>query len=108
MRKSDKKLEKTIVSALTLACEQIKVCVDDFEWLTHDIDYQKFPDSLVITCVFSSTQAINLATQSGEIKLVAEIIRKKLQSIDIKLASPKPSIKLTTEAELAKHSHRWH
>jgi hypothetical protein len=108
MRKSDKKLEKSIVSALTLACEQIKDCVDDFIWLTHDVDYKNFPDSLVITCVFNSNQAIELAQSNGELNLLTSIINKQLEKLNIKIKTDKLSIKFATEAELAKESYRWH
>ncbi|MFT5282050.1 MAG: hypothetical protein ACI94Z_000877, partial [Yoonia sp.] len=45
MNKTVKKLEGNLVRALTSACEQAKVEVSGFEWLTHTTDYSNFPNS---------------------------------------------------------------
>ncbi|MGX5914785.1 hypothetical protein ACR0ST_08655 [Aliidiomarina sp. Khilg15.8] len=53
MRKSDKKTDNEIIRALTAVCEQAKDNVMGFRWLTHDVDYERFPESLRVTLVFS-------------------------------------------------------
>ncbi|WP_194756662.1 hypothetical protein [Aliidiomarina indica] len=55
MRKTDKKLDNQIVKALTGVCEASKNDVSGFDWLTHEVNYQRFPDSLVITLVFTES-----------------------------------------------------
>ncbi|ASG64815.1 hypothetical protein CEW91_00975 [Idiomarina piscisalsi] len=53
MRKSDKKLEREIIRELTRVCEAAKFDHEGFIWLTHEVDYQRFPQSLKITLVFN-------------------------------------------------------
>lgn len=55
MRKTDKKLERDIIRALTDVCEAAKTTHSGFEWLTHTVDYTKFPESLRVTLVFNGT-----------------------------------------------------
>lgn len=52
MRKTDKKIDKAIISALTEVCEEAKFEHPGFSWLTHEVDYQRFPSSLRVTLVF--------------------------------------------------------
>jgi hypothetical protein len=53
MRKTDKKTDQQIVRALTAVCESAKDDVEGFEWLTHEVDYQRFPESLQVTLAFA-------------------------------------------------------
>ncbi|RUO20128.1 hypothetical protein [Aliidiomarina haloalkalitolerans] len=53
MRKSDKKLENEIIRRLTDVCETMKPQLTGFVWLTHEVNYQRFPASLVVTLVFN-------------------------------------------------------
>lgn len=53
MRKSDQKIEKEIIRRLTEVCETMKPRLSGFEWLTHDVNYQRFPVSLLVTLVFN-------------------------------------------------------
>lgn len=48
MRKTDKKIENNIRISLTKVCEQALKEVDGFLWLTHTVNYSKFPESLQI------------------------------------------------------------
>lgn len=47
-------IERELIRTLTLACETAKSEIVGFQWLTHDVDYQHFPQSLVVTWVFDS------------------------------------------------------
>ena len=53
MRKTDKKRETQIIKVLTEVCEEAKYTCTGFEWLTHTVDYQHFPQSLKVTLVFN-------------------------------------------------------
>lgn len=55
MRKNDKKLEREIIRELTRVCEEAKFDHDGFIWLTHEVDYQRFPQSLKVTLVFNES-----------------------------------------------------
>lgn len=54
MRKTDKKIDQQIIRALTAVCEKAKDNVKGFEWLTHEVDYQRFPESLQVTLAFAT------------------------------------------------------
>ena len=43
MTKTDKKRDKAIREALTKACEIALQRNDGFQWLTHEVDYKRFP-----------------------------------------------------------------
>ena len=47
-------IERELIRTLTLACETAKSEIVGFQWLTHEVDYQHFPQSLVVTWVFDS------------------------------------------------------
>jgi hypothetical protein len=47
-------IERELIRTLTLACETAKSEIVGFQWLTHDVDYEQFPQSLVVTWVFDS------------------------------------------------------
>lgn len=53
MRKTDKKRESQIIRELTQLCETAKVEHEGFVWLTHEVDYQRFPASLTVILVFN-------------------------------------------------------
>lgn len=59
MKKSDKKLEKLLVNSLTDVCENTMKAINGFEWLTHHVNYNKFPESLMVLCVFSNLRTLN-------------------------------------------------
>lgn len=52
MRKTDKKTDREIIHALTELCEAAKYTHEGFTWLTHEVNYQRFPQSLQVTLVF--------------------------------------------------------
>lgn len=55
MRKTDKKLEREIIRELTQMCEAAKFDHEGFIWLTHEVNYQRFPQSLKVTLVFNES-----------------------------------------------------
>lgn len=54
-------VERELARALTIACELAKGELIGFEWLTHRVDYQRFPESLVVTWVFEGDRSMNEA-----------------------------------------------
>ena len=47
-------IERELIRTLTDACETAKSEIVGFQWLTHDVDYQNFPQSLIVTWMFDS------------------------------------------------------
>lgn len=66
-------IERELIRALTLACETAKSEIVGFQWLTHDVDYEQFPQSLVVTWMFDSeanrTRALASADQARMLAL---------------------------------------
>ncbi|WP_411359439.1 hypothetical protein [Pseudidiomarina salilacus] len=79
MLKTDKKLERDIVRELTAVCEAAKLTCSGFEWLTHTVDYAKFPESLRVTLVFN--EAVNEKTMLAEFKGLISQVQFALEPI---------------------------
>ncbi len=83
MKKTDKKRDKSIVQGLTRVCEIAKNEVSGFEWLTHTIDYDDFPNSLMVHCIFTSDESIRQVIDSGQDEAIFKLIYDELVLIDI-------------------------
>ena len=86
MTKSDKKTEKSIILALTNVCEIALDTVEGFQWITHNVNYKDFPNSLSILCVFDNPESLISAKASERgVYLKSQIqIELAAQSIDIR------------------------
>lgn len=108
MRKSDKKLEKNIVSALTEACEDALKLYEGFEWLTHLVNYQSFPDSLSIICVFDTNENLLKTIEKDDANRFKQAIEAELVSYGIKLKDIKKCIVFDTEEACEReHQGNW-
>jgi hypothetical protein len=85
MRKTDKKLENLIRAELTEVCEYALNHTPGFQWLTHTADYQHFPSSLNVRCVFAP-ESLQAAIQDRPLN---SLITSKLKNIDITIQSEK-------------------
>ena len=83
--KTQKKIDNNIRLALTEACEHFLEDVTGFQWLTHQANYDNFPDSLLITCVFDTDENQQRASQNGDSIEMQKRIQAKLLKIAIKL-----------------------
>ncbi|CAH0991054.1 hypothetical protein SIN8267_01155 [Sinobacterium norvegicum] len=109
MRKTDKKTDNQIRQTLTEACEQALDTVEDFSWLTHTVNYNAFPKSLVITCVFTSNQGLQTADRSGQQRQLGRLIADKLKAVGIPLTNVSEQIRFDTEEDCDRHSGgQWH
>lgn len=81
MRKSDKKIDKALVKALTLACDQLQENSPGFVWLTHIVDYQHFPESLRIICVYQNDSDLNKLCVDS----IQRVIMQHLESMSVRL-----------------------
>ncbi len=97
MKKTDKKLENKICKALTKACEMAKDQVPGFQWLTHVVNYNQFPESLSIICVFKNTVELELARQQSKDQLIASLIQSELEQINIRFKDIERQIYFETE-----------
>ncbi|MCL1137081.1 Fis family transcriptional regulator [Shewanella pneumatophori] len=85
MTKTEKKIDKLISGALTLVCESAKEDVNGFLWLTHQVNFSKVSDSLVIRFMFESQTALSEAIEIGQTQQLALLSERILNQHDIKL-----------------------
>ena len=105
MKKSDKKIEKAIREALTRACEEALNTIDGFHWITHFVNYNNFPDSLVIVCVFDTDSSLMAAQQSEQGDYLRQLIQYELSSEDINIKKISSAVSFCTEDSISKKFH---
>jgi hypothetical protein len=79
MRKNDKKLEREIIRELTRVCEDAKFDHEGFIWLTHEVDYQRFPQSLKVTLVFN--EQVDEAVMLSEFRCLIPKVQGALEPV---------------------------
>jgi len=108
MRKSDKKTDNQLRLVLTEVCEATLKEIGGFQWLTHVVNYSRFPQSLKVVCVFDNNE--NLAifmSKSGE-KALASLIQKKLRDVGVDIKDMSAQIAYDTEEKCElEHQGKW-
>jgi len=92
MRKSDKKIENQLRQSLTEVCDFALENIEGYQWITHKVNYDTFPDSLQIICAFMSQSDIDELKHSQQDRVLKENIEKQLAGINIKLKSAEKQI----------------
>ena len=93
MRKTDKKREKAIVATLNKACNILLDKDLGFKWLTHFINYDNYPESLSIVCIFDTNRDLTEANKN----IVVATVCERLAHLDIKRRMVESSIRFDTE-----------
>lgn len=86
MRKTDKKIDNKLRQALTEVCDFALHNITGYQWISHTVNYNQFPDSLMITCMFKNQQSAKHASQQKEL---SGLILKKLKDQLITLQNSK-------------------
>jgi hypothetical protein len=109
MRKTDKKLENTLIAALKEVCEAALEEFDGFQWLTHFANYSCFPGSLTIVCIFDTNENLAKMYQKDSGDTFRDMIKSKLKSVDIEVKCISPHVNFDTEEECKKENDgKWH
>ena len=87
-KREQSRIERTLTATLTDACEAAKAEIVGFQWLTHDVDYQRFPASLRVIWVFASQAEQDAAIAKGQERLMQELTAAALQAAEIALDNP--------------------
>lgn len=97
MKKSDKKRENALRDALTKACDRLLGEVVGFIWLTHLVDFDRYPQSLKIVCVFEqdSDLATLLATQQDGV--FYQCIQDEFQRANIPIKNSRQYVSFDTQ-----------
>jgi len=97
MKKTDKKIDNQICQALTQACETAKLEVQGFQWLTHLVNYNQFPGSLSIICIFDTKAELEQARQQMKDQLIVSLIKSELEQINIRFKDINRHVSFDTE-----------
>lgn len=124
MRKTDKKLEKVLITALTKVCEQALEDINGFQWLTHQINFNDVSHSLRVTCVFETRaqvtallgsslqtfqrQSQDISQPTSDRTRLSDLILDELSNVGIYLHDRRIQIKFDSEeACLVEHEGKW-
>lgn len=101
-------MDNQICQALTIACEKAKEEIDGFQWLTHFVDFNNFPASLSIVCVFDTKAELKQARQDLKDQLLINLIKTELEKIAISFKVISRHIAFDTEEQCAAENNgRW-
>ncbi|WBA18959.1 Fis family transcriptional regulator [Salinivibrio kushneri] len=96
MRKTDKKYDKAIREALTDVCELTMEKVEGFEWLTHEVNYQRFPQSVTVRLMFKDRQTLASFERSDDYQVALNDIQSRLAAVGITLKNINRHVELAT------------
>jgi hypothetical protein len=99
MKKTDKKIDKKLRSALTEVCEIALENVIGFKWLTHFINNGNFPDSLSLICVFDTRAELLQMQSQHQDDYLCSLIKDKLAAVDINVRDIKRHVNFDTEED---------
>ncbi|TVP61296.1 MAG: hypothetical protein EA349_00435 [Halomonadaceae bacterium] len=92
-----KAMEQRLVKALTAACETAKPKLPGFQWLTHEVDYRAFPQSLRVIWMFDGPASLAAARQQGLDKLMAVLTAEALFLAEVPFSQVEPHLRLDHE-----------
>ncbi|KGK00572.1 hypothetical protein [Thalassotalea sp. ND16A] len=108
MRKTDKKIDNQLRTALTDVCETALQEIDGFQWLTHLVDYANFPKSLTVVCIFASNEKLEVFLSKNDKNELTSLIQSKLDGIGIKVKNVAKHISYDSEENCEKqHNGNW-
>lgn len=96
--------EKVLVSALTRACETAKAEIVGFSWLTHQVDYQVFPESLQVVWIFDTQAQLAQALEIGQGKRMYELTAEAFEEAGISVNVVSAHVRFDSEEECERTS----
>jgi hypothetical protein len=91
MKKTHKKIDNAICLVLTQLCETKLKKIDGFQWITHTVNYNQFPTSLQVSCIFDSEASLATINKAP----LRQAIQQQLAKLDI--AIPPQQISFDTQ-----------
>ena len=109
MKKTDKKIDNQICQVLTKVCEVVKLEVQGFQWLTHLVNYNQFPSSLSVICIFDTNIDLEQARQQMKDQFIVSLIKNELGQINISFKDISRHVSFDTEEACeTEHNGKWH
>ncbi|MBH3426478.1 hypothetical protein I5S59_01875 [Pseudomonas alkylphenolica] len=108
MKRKHAGMERELARALTHACEVAKGELVGFEWLTHRVDYERFPESLMVTWVFDTDSNMNAATAGPGVARMQALTLEAFEDIGITVTAIASHLEMDSEERCAaKHGGDW-
>ncbi|WP_166359635.1 hypothetical protein [Pseudomonas akapageensis] len=82
-KREQAQIERRLVATLTEACETAKAEIVGFSWLTHEVDYGRFPASLMVVWVFDTQANRDQALAKGQGARMVELTASALSDADV-------------------------
>ncbi|WFS17291.1 hypothetical protein P9K38_17780 [Pseudomonas sp. 905_Psudmo1] len=92
-------IERELIRTLTLACETAKSEIVGFQWLTHDVDYERFPQSLCVTWMFDSEASRARALASSDKARMLELTLAAFDEVGISVSSIATHVAFSVERQ---------
>ncbi|MGX9419045.1 Fis family transcriptional regulator [Vibrio sp. WJH972] len=97
MRKTDKKIENQLRESLTDICDAATRDLNGFQWITHNVNYSNFPQSLKVICVFDTNDNLDDYLQSDQSSTLASLVQAEFNNLSIKVKNINNHISYDTE-----------
>lgn len=108
MKKTDRKRERDLVAALTRVCDEAHATTPGFEWITHFVDYESFPDSLRVVGVFGTDQQLRDFYAAKNEAYLSARIRAELKALGVSLDAKRRQLIFDSEEACEReHAGNW-
>ena len=108
MRKTDRKLENQLRLVLTDVCETALKEFAGFQWLTHLVNFAKFPETLKVVCVFDTNENLNNFMETKSNLEMSALIQTRFVAKGISLKKMANHITYDTEENCKKNNNgKW-
>ncbi|MFJ7110628.1 hypothetical protein ACIQU2_24030 [Pseudomonas sp. NPDC098740] len=98
-KRDQAQIERRLIAALTKACETAKAEIVGFSWLTHDVDYARFPSSLMVVWVFDTDANRDEVLANGQDKRMLELTTLALSEANVHVSQVSANVHLDTEEQ---------
>lgn len=98
-KREQAQIDKRLVATLTEACEIAKAELIGFEWLTHEVDYARFPASLQVVWVFDTQASKEQALAAGQHARMVELTEQALIEAGVELNPVSPHVQVDSEEQ---------
>ncbi|WP_373423219.1 hypothetical protein [Ectopseudomonas alcaliphila] len=92
-------IERELIRTLTLACETAKSEIVGFQWLTHDVDYERFPQSLRVTWMFDNEANRARALASADKARMLALTQAAFDEVGISVSSIAEHVAFSVERQ---------
>ncbi|PKM27158.1 MAG: hypothetical protein CVV08_22875 [Gammaproteobacteria bacterium HGW-Gammaproteobacteria-12] len=92
-------IERELIRTLTLACETAKSEIVGFQWLTHEVDYERFPQSLRVTWMFDSEASRARALASPDKARMLALTQAAFDEVGISVSSIAEHVAFSVERQ---------